>query len=112
METFDEKNANAALDRLNEQVAALSEDNPIHVAELIAVVELSIVEALRVLAGYTYEMQDKIMRILTGGVPEIGGTTAAQFAEAFEAGYMIDKQTRMVQLLEGARHGDDQGDDG
>ena len=111
METFDQKNAMAQLDRLNVQVEALSRDAPIEVAELIAVMEVSIIESLRTLAGYTFEMQDKIMRAMTGGVPDLGAVTADQFAEAFVTGYMLDKQTRMVALLEDKR-GDDSRDDG
>ncbi len=113
-QTFEEKLGQEQLDALNKRVEELSADQPIHIAELLAVIEVSILEALRILAGYTYEMQDRIMRAINGNLPELGQPTAEQFATSFEMGYMVDKQARMVALLEDkeATDGDDQGDDG
>jgi hypothetical protein len=112
--TFEENLGQAQLDALNKRVEELTRDNPINMGELMAVIEVSMIEALRILAGYTYEMQDKIMRAMTGGVPDLGQPTAAQFAASFEMGYMVDKQARMVALLEDkeATDGDDSGDVG
>jgi hypothetical protein len=113
--TFEENLGQAQLDALNKRVEELSQDQPVHIAELLAVIEVSMIEALRILAGYTYEMQDKIMRAMTGAVPDLGQPTATQFADSFEMGYMVDKQARMVSLLEDkqeATDGDDSGDVG
>ncbi len=114
-QTFEEKLGQEQLDALNKRVEELSRNTPINVAELIAIQEVSMLEALRILAGYTYEMQDRIMRAINGNVPDLGQPTAEQFATSFEMGYMVDKQARMVALLEDkqeATDGDDQGDDG
>ena len=119
-QTFEENLGQAQLDALNKRVEELSRNTPVNVAELIAIQEVSMLEALRILAGYTYEMQDRIMRAINGGVPDLGQPTAEQFATSFEMGYMVDKQARMVALLEDkqgpyeeeATDGDDQGDDG
>lgn len=113
--TFEENLGQAQLDALNKRVEELSSTTPVNVAELIAIMEVSMIEAIRILAGYTYEMQDKIMRAMTGGVPDLGQPTATEFANSFEMGYMVDKQARMVALLEDKQEvpdGDDSGDDG
>lgn len=106
-----------SIDRMTANVVELMKSVPFTSDELLGIIEISMLDIVSNLAGYTYEMQRQIMRGL--GIPaDLNDETAEAFAASYIEDYTLLRIARTEGfLLEREKEmsdGDepDQGDDG
>lgn len=86
------------IERMTANVIELLEIVPLGAEELIGIIELSLLDTISNLAGYTFEMQRQFLKVL-GVIPEPGEPTAEEFVAAYIEDYTLLRMARTESLL-------------
>ena len=93
-----EETKEASIERMTANVVELMKSVPFTSDELLGIIEISMLDVISNLAGYTYEMQRQIMRGL--GIPaDLGEETAEAFAGSYIEDYTLLRMARTEGFL-------------